>query len=88
MIINPDLSLNEIKESLRAALKEASEDSRHGLRFFSVATVNAETTRLKAEWLFCGIFCPNGLYDFTLISEAQKLPRYKTTLPFPFCFGT
>jgi len=75
MIINPDLSLNEIKESLRAALKEASEDSRHGLRFFSVATVNPENNTPESRMVVLRDFLPEWTLRFYTDFRSSKVAQ-------------
>lgn len=80
MIIKPDLSLDEIKDNLKIAFKGASEDTRHGLRFFSVNSYDLKNNAPESRMVVLRDFLPNWTFRFftdfrsSKVSQIQKHP--------------
>jgi len=75
MIINPALSLFENKENIKTAFQEAVADTRHGLRFFSVASFDAVENATQSRMVVLRDFLPDWTFRFYTDYRSSKVAQ-------------
>lgn len=77
MIINPDHSIDEIKENINAVMKMASEDTIHPFRLFSAATYDSEKNLPESRMVVLREFLPDWTIRFYTDHRSQKVKQLR-----------
>jgi len=77
MIINTDLSLHEIKNNVNRTFQKAAVDSRHNLRFFTIATYDEVSNTPQNRMVVLRKFLPDWTFRFYTDYRSSKVTQIK-----------